>query len=417
LPSTCIGALGTLMPQCRNRYKTIPLDDEELLRILADAQVQSYEASSDESDQDYLSQPLLRYEMEGSAEWLSRDQMRDYSNDLGSPFFYLPCLLISEIMEPQELVAFLYRTQNIIAFGAAALSAVLCSAQMWLYEANFDAVTDGVDVVQWSLYNIESGAHSGKKILSFMGTDSSNAEQIVADVWGMGFSKPMMYSMVEEATEIARRLNPDYITGHSLGGFLAQGVCTETGIEGASFGGIGGHDPGSATTTIFQNVEHHGVKFEVVMNTGDIIARTVASAEGSECSYITSSCNVRWLDWGGDPLSRHSSKIYATEANQDYTRGWDTAVVAATTNSVQLPGVALNKRCDTCDSSLIFGFSSNYDAYCESNKCSYLGVCVEDAAPTYCPSDSVAGEETKSPCVLPEHCAGICGDNGQCNDA
>mmetsp|Transcript_5382 Transcript_5382/g.8481 ORF Transcript_5382/g.8481 Transcript_5382/m.8481 type:complete len:702 (-) Transcript_5382:184-2289(-) len=413
LPGKCIGQLGMADPECRNRYKTIPLGDEELLRILADAQLQAYDVMVEDSEITYVDNPIKRYELGGGDRtWLEQTNSREYEY-IEQDYAYAACLLFFEPptnLTDRLLRLLIQRLCDSITFGfCTVLTAAYCSYQTWWYADDFEAVSDGVDAVQWSLYEIKDGEHAGETILSYMGTDfMNNAEQAVADVWGLPYSKPMMYTMVLEATEIAEQLNPTYITGHSLGGFIAQGVCTETGIPGASFGGIGGHDPGSAETTIFRNNYHHGVRFEVVMNSYDIVARTVASMEGSECSFITSSCNVRWLYFNRmNPFQNHSPNNYAMETNQEYSRGWSEETQISNPNLVQLPGVSLNKRCDFCFR----------DAQCEESLyCNLVtGYCGQRNAPTYCPANSASGSSTRSQCVFQEHCSGYC-DDSSCYD-
>jgi len=53
----------------------------------------------------------------------------------------------------------------------------------------------------------------------------------------------MMRNMAEEAAKIAVELKADFITGHSLGGIIAEMVCSITGIKGASFAALGAFDP------------------------------------------------------------------------------------------------------------------------------------------------------------------------------
>mmetsp|Transcript_7215 Transcript_7215/g.8228 ORF Transcript_7215/g.8228 Transcript_7215/m.8228 type:complete len:770 (+) Transcript_7215:86-2395(+) len=446
LPERCVGQLAMADPECRNSYKTVPLGDEELLRILGDAQKQSYDVKQmyDTQEITYLESPIKRYEM-GNEDWLSQIDAKAY--DPLPDYSYAACLLMWE--PPTNLSDFFLRklaAMNPLTSVIQTLTAVYCNTQLFYYEEIFAAVQDGIDSIQWSLYTIEDGEHAGETVLSYMGTDMpTNAEQVVADVWGLPYAKPMMYNMVLEAAEIARQLNPTYITGHSLGGFIAQGVCTETGIPGASFGSVGGHDPFSADVTIFQNNYHHNVPFEVVMNNYDIVARTVSSMEGSECSYITSSCNVRWL-WF-DPLDirsagvyvavggvvggllggstgallgagagaayggagsaageNHAASNYAMEVNQDHSRGWSTEIATGDPNLVQLPGVSLNKRCDFCFK----------DIQCEEGlDCNGLH-CGRENAQTYCPEDSAVGASANSYCTNQKGCSGYCDDDGRC---
>merc|ERR1712194_403671 len=102
---------------------------------------------------------------------------------------------------------------------------------------------DGKDALQYATYTINQGQYQGQTILAFMGTVFSNIEQVVADIWSTPMSTDLMKNMANEAKDVAERLNPDFITGHSLGGIIAEMVCSMTGIKGASFGAIGAFDP------------------------------------------------------------------------------------------------------------------------------------------------------------------------------
>jgi hypothetical protein len=217
---------------------------------------------------------------------------------------------------------------------------------------------DGKDALKWSTYTIMQGSHEGKKVLAFQGTDFSNLEQVLADIWSVPMATDLMRNMRAEAVAVAEEQNPHFITGHSLGGILAELVCSETGIPGASFAALGAFDPfslmdrasfetqfgvgnfddyGAVIQNAFnaeqatrlalegydidevrsvvderywedarhrfareeynglvENNKHNGVQFEVVMNTYDLAAKPLSSMDGAACSHISSSCDVRW---------------------------------------------------------------------------------------------------------------------------
>jgi hypothetical protein len=196
---------------------------------------------------------------------------------------------------------------------------------------------DGKNAIQWATYTILQGEHKDKKILSYMGTDFSNFEQVVADIFSVPFATDLMRNMRDEAVAIANAVSPDYITGHSLGGILAELVCSETGIPGASFAVLGAFDPFSKADQesgntsyngLVKNSMHQDIAFVVVINNYDL-ASVIASLDGRACSHITSSCNVRWL-WFGDSIyeaysstAGHSSGYYALMAATEFTRGWE----------------------------------------------------------------------------------------------
>ena len=301
-------------------------------------------------------------------------------------------------------------------------------------------VTDGQHALQYATYTINQGEHEGKTILAFMGT-KLNAEQLYADfsiIFSTVMGTDMIRAMARQATDVALRINPDFITGHSLGGYLAEMVCSETGIKGASFGALGAFDPLSVldSTTIsvpassteaddlkakyrqmleardyddedieellsnlsgrdlairtgykglITETQHDGVEFEVVMNVHDIFAGSFnIVADGSGCVHVASSCDLRWtwFDFDLEHTFGHSSLHYAFNVNSKWTKGNAPEANATIDYSkIFLPGVKKNVACDFCDR----------NDYCESGSC-HLGQerCHEAGGrlPTSCPSDS-----------------------------
>ena len=71
--------------------------------------------------------------------------------------------------------------------------------------------------------------------------------------------------------EDALNKDPDYICGHSLGGLIAECVCSETGIPGASFNAPG---PWSAVTSnnLLTGNKYNVVKFEVHLTRNDPVS-------------------------------------------------------------------------------------------------------------------------------------------------
>ena len=262
---------------------------------------------------------------------------------------------------------------------------------------------DGQNAIQWATYTILQGEHQGKKILAYMGTDFSNFEQVAADIFSVPFATDLMRNMRDEAVAIANAESPDYITGHSLGGILAELVCSETGIPGASFAALGAFDPYSQADQelgntsyngLVENNMHQNTAFEVVMNTYDI-ASAIASIDGSACSHITSSCNVRWL-WFGDSIyeaysstAGHSSVYYSLMAATEFTRGWESYEEATIDPTLTLlPGVQGNHAYDCCF----------VPAMCDSGRCGdeWLGCYGSGGMPTTCPAQSIAMSEGSS---------------------
>ena len=322
---------------------------------------------------------------------------------------------------------------------------------------------DGKSALQYAIYTIKKGPNKDKRILSFQGTDFNNLEQVLADIWSVPMAGQLMINMRNEAVEVAKDLKPDFITGHSLGGILAELVCSETGIPGASFAALGAFDPFSLEDrTNYENkygnmdsygteirdafnaeqsnmlategydvdeireiIEgrywedsrhrfireeynglvtnnlHNGVQFEVVMNTYDMAAQPLSSIDGAACSHIASSCDVRWTWFGAWPSTSfgHSSEFYAYKATSEFTIGWD-EWDEVKRNDALVFLPGVQKNL-ACD-------YCETNAFCESGRCDTSDyVCYGTSTgkmPTHCPDNSVAGGETRGPCDNASEC-------------
>ena len=101
--------------------------------------------------------------------------------------------------------------------------------------------------LQYARYHINSGPHAGKTILAFTGThDSAKAMTAgVATVMStFSMRNQATNTFIDFAIKIAIDANPHFVTGHSLGGMIAEVVCSFTGIPGASFDAPGVFHPG-----------------------------------------------------------------------------------------------------------------------------------------------------------------------------
>lgn len=171
---------------------------------------------------------------------------------------------------------------------------------------------DGDTCVTWALYKIQA---TGASILAFQGT--VDFKTLVQDV-SMIISGSQICKAAREAAALAVAKEPDYLTGHSLGGFLAECACSHTGIEGASFGAPGPVGLSSAfgeADSLLGN-KFGGVRWKTVINRGDIIARTIGGVGGSQSSHIVKSANIAWVDFNGgalNPLLKHDMASYADE--------------------------------------------------------------------------------------------------------
>jgi len=98
--------------------------------------------------------------------------------------------------------------------------------------------TDGH--IRWAIYEIKFpkqsllNAINGKRILVFRGT--ANFENVLQDV-SLATGGDTFEDLYQHAVEIAEREKPDFVTGHSLGGAVAEAVALHGNIPGMSFNG------------------------------------------------------------------------------------------------------------------------------------------------------------------------------------
>ena len=464
--------------ECRNYIKTKPLKDENLVRVLGTAMADVY-CDKEEGDNyqpniggdwNYLSCERKRGGMD---KWIERDDSTMvmvssanscfFCNMFFLIFIHLLFTIFLFLQYPKEkavsIEEFIYCVAMVGSdiFNAPAMMLEIYERFNWLFsglpldgivkecQTKIRDATDGKDALQYATYTIKQGPYANKRILSFMGTDTSNVEQsnveqLYAALWSTPMASNMMRTMATEAADVANRLQPDFVTGHSLGGTIAEMVCSMTGFKGASFGAIGAFDPfsrvdeafadGSAVETsklsifgydlddiakyvsdhignymisykgLIQETLHDGVEFEVVMNVHDIPARTIASMDGATCSHIARSCDLRWTWFGGEPNDKHnyghSSTQYALNSISKWTRGYDNDNVNEDFDKIFLPDVTKNVACDFCDR----------NEYCESNSCNLdLEQCNADGGklPTLCPSNS-GNSDAHSACLEDDDC-------------
>ena len=146
--------------------------------------------------------------------------------------------------------------------------------------------------IQFGVYEVKKGRHRGKKILAYRGTDVENevsgvmtllqdASLCLPNVRYLG--QPIKEA-ISCAVKNAQLHRPDYICGHSLGGLLAECVCSETGLPGASF-----NAPGPWATTpennLLSGTEYDGVQFEVHLTKNDPVS-LYGGYLGPECSHV-----------------------------------------------------------------------------------------------------------------------------------
>ena len=142
--------------------------------------------------------------------------------------------------------------------------------------------------IQYGLYEISEGRHKGKKILAYRGTEVSGLVTLLQDISlalpSLTYFGQPIKEAIDSAVEITLKHKPDFICGHSLGGLIAECVCSETGIPGASF-----NAPGPWSTIPSNNLltgnKYNGVKFEVHLTRNDPVS-LFGSYMGPECSHV-----------------------------------------------------------------------------------------------------------------------------------
>jgi len=443
IPDYCKNPVVNAMnSECRNFIKTIPLNDDELLRILADAMNDVYCGDGVETgsgvveDRGSYEQCALMRGTNIGDQWLKQIKFHEYNKEESGD---IPKLLGCAVLA---------------ASGGLTLAAKVWSGLKSVFGSEVDAsfcdildtITDGRDAIQWAKYEILRGEHKGKTILAYMGTDLLNVEQVLADIYSVPLATSLIDNMADDAVNVAIAENPDYITGHSLGGLIAEMVCTDTGIEGASFAALGAVDPFSLSeqsfgesletsvkdarralrsrgynendiNTIMDSInpsnefakfeynglitgtQHNKKKFEVVMNKYDIPARALASADGSHCSHISSSCDMRWLWFDRDSITGgngdivaffgHSSNRYSYYTSTEFTTGWELeSKKRGNPDLYHLPGLMKNYACDLCTENEMC-----QDSYCFTDLQQCSGV--NDKMPTLCDSKSSSADGKK----------------------
>ena len=154
-----------------------------------------------------------------------------------------------------------------------------CRGRLALGDTQFQNSDNKDSILQFGVYEITDGKHNGKKILAFRGTDLSDtvakhvtvlqdASLVVPQLPNLG--RPIK-DAIRNALEVALKHEPDFICGHSLGGLIAECVCSETGIPGASF-----NAPGPWSSLPLHNLlsgdKYNGVKFEVHLTRNDPVS-------------------------------------------------------------------------------------------------------------------------------------------------
>ena len=147
------------------------------------------------------------------------------------------------------------------------------------------------NILQYGLYEISEGKHKGKKVLAYRGTEIKDEHarnvtllQDLSLAFPGGVLGDVIKFTIKTAVNIAQICKPDFICGHSLGGLIAECVCGETGIPGASFNAPGPWGAAPANNLLTGD-KYNGVKFEVHLTINDPIS-SIGSVLGPENSHV-----------------------------------------------------------------------------------------------------------------------------------
>lgn len=146
------------------------------------------------------------------------------------------------------------------------------------------------EVLRARVYSLSlSGSH--KTCLAIRGTDSGPT---FGQDLGLAFSGAFLSNLAGIASDWARIEDVDYVTGHSLGGFLAEAVASRLGMDGAAFQSPGGR----GLATCFGNAWSTNTRFEVHLNEADCVSMLNCDRHIAE---------PKWHKWAttGNPLYWH----------------------------------------------------------------------------------------------------------------
>lgn len=135
---------------------------------------------------------------------------------------------------------------------------------------------------------------AGNVIITFQGTQSASQELADLELMsGRGgstipaFQDAVAFTKAVEAAAVAKGYSPSsiYVTGHSLGGTLAEYVASQTGLPGASFAGSGlpGYVAPSHAATNFVSYVEHGDAFANWSSDGELAS--IIPAAGHQSHY------------------------------------------------------------------------------------------------------------------------------------
>merc|ERR1711865_154897 len=120
-------------------------------------------------------------------------------------------------------------------------------------------------------------------------TQKQQADQVLA---GGG---PDFFQARTAAVAIGWELKPDFVTGHGVGGSLAECVCSYCGVPGVAFGPLGvvGSNGPMGNPSMADGRRHTGVQFQVVAAKTDRAVLLGTGGDYEKC-HIVKPENIHW---------------------------------------------------------------------------------------------------------------------------
>eukprot|EP00588_Corethron_pennatum_P013771 CAMPEP_0194271352 /NCGR_PEP_ID=MMETSP0169-20130528/5154_1 /TAXON_ID=218684 /ORGANISM="Corethron pennatum, Strain L29A3" /LENGTH=673 /DNA_ID=CAMNT_0039013679 /DNA_START=286 /DNA_END=2307 /DNA_ORIENTATION=+ len=329
----CSGYFTYLNPNCYQWNRSLPSNDDVLVRILGAVAADSYAEGMPGNDAYAMRSTFVegRDNFSGGGTWAERV----HSSDICRPSVATGTLgliqyLVSHILSIAVQIALQVPLPVILMQNDAARTAYILALGL---DCPDDKTLHG-----FSVYKILKGEHTDKYILALMGTNDS----ILRSAAGIQFPADLNTSRggpiirrvgagaVAAYNYVVNDLNYDieYVTGHSLGGLSAEMLTDAVGVKGASFAALGGY-----TANPFTNLMRIGnfdeVEFDVVLHESDTTSQLIFEnlfdtlRLTRRTSHIALSCNVRTLDFICSGLSCHSSKDHARFCSSEYNTELD----------------------------------------------------------------------------------------------
>jgi len=170
-------------------------------------------------------------------------------------------------------------------------------------------ITKTKNHLQFGVYKIKRGKHKYKTIMAYRGTNSAKGFlqdltlvniEAFHSITGISHDNArfMLLAILERAVKKAKEIRPDFICGHSLGAFIAECVCTETGFSGAAFNGPAPYAHKAEDNYVLGD-QHHDVPFEVHQTSGD----PVSHFGNPGAAHIG---KPKWKPKESDPIYNHN---------------------------------------------------------------------------------------------------------------